>query len=379
MKRQNTTQGARVAAFAIRTLGIIASLASASHAATFNWTGGTSNTLNNTNYSTGTSPYNGVADVVNISGGGLVFDGNNYALEGVDTYNVFNGGVIQNVKDANKIISGNGATVNVGTGGTYAPANRLSGVTLNLSGSGVLILGNSDTLLPNVISSTINLDSAWTGEIYFTARPDLDEVSELMTWLDTGAGAGKFILDGIPLTSADLGSKFTVNIVTTGSGNEPAFARVDAGLTLTLITGGDPFSNWATSGTVTGVTFGGDANSDGVQDGLAFLLGAASPDDNALNLLPVASGDDGGLVLTFSMRNTANRGDATLTLQWSNDLGMSDLWTTNEALVPDDDATVNGVVFDFTPSDPLNSVTATLPAAAASGGKLFSRIKGEEN
>jgi hypothetical protein len=214
---------------------LVASLAPASHAATFNWSGGTSTTLNNTNYDTGTSPYNGVADVVNITGGGLVYNDNNYALEGVDTYNVFNGGVIQNVKDANKIISGNGATVNVGTGGTYAPANRLSGVTLNLSSTGVLIFGNSETLLPNVISSTINLDSAWTGEIYFTARPVLDEVSELMAWLDTGAGAGKFILDGDPLTSADLGSKFKVNFVTTGSGNEPAFARVDAGLSLVLV------------------------------------------------------------------------------------------------------------------------------------------------
>ncbi len=224
-----------MAAFAIRTLGIIASLASASHAATYNWSGGISNTLNSTNYDTGTSPYNGVADVVNISGGGLVFGGNNFELEGVDTYNVFNGGVIQNVKNGNKIISGNGATVNVGTGGTYAPANRLSGVTLNLSGTGVLILGNSESLLPNVISSTINLDSAWTGEIYFTARPDLDEVSELMTWLDTGAGAGNFILNGAPLTSADLGSKFLVNIVTAGSGNEPAFATVDSGLSLVLV------------------------------------------------------------------------------------------------------------------------------------------------
>jgi hypothetical protein len=173
--------------------------------------------------------------VVNISSGGLVFDGNSYALEGVDTYNVFSGGVIQNVKGANKIISGNGATVNVGTGGTYAPANRLSGVTLNLSGSGVLILGNSETLAPTIGSSTINLDSAWTGEIYFAARPVLDEVSELMTWLDSGSGAGNFILNGAPLTSADLGSKFLVNIVTAGSGNEPAFARVDAGLSLVLV------------------------------------------------------------------------------------------------------------------------------------------------
>jgi hypothetical protein len=299
----------------------------------------------------------------------------------VDTYNVFNGGVIQNVKDANKIISGNGATVNVGTGGTYAPANRLSGVTLNLSGTGVLILGNSDTLLPNVISSTINLDSGWTGEIYFTARPDLDEVSELMTWLDTGAGAGKFILDGIPLTSADLGSKFTVNIVTTGSGNEPAFARVDAGLSLTLITGGDPFSNWATSGTVTGVTFGGDANSDGVQDGLAFLLGAATPDLDANSLLPSPEEDgSGGLQMGFTMLKPSNSAPAVLSLEHSGDLGVGDPWTS--AVVPAVTGSAGGVDFALTENavDPTkNDVVATIPAAGnTSNGKLFGRLKGEE-
>jgi hypothetical protein len=41
--------------------------------------------------------------------------------------------------------------------------------------------------------------------------------------------------------------------------------------------------------------------------------------------------------------------------------------------------TLGLLVGSLFPGDPLNSVTATLPAAAASGGKLFSRIKGEEN
>jgi hypothetical protein len=79
------------------------------------------------------------------------------------------------------------------------------------------------------------------------------------------------------------------------------------------------------------------------------------------------------------MRNAANRGAATLAVQWSSDLGATDLWSANQAVVPEDDATVNGVVFDITPGDPLNTVTATLPAAEASGGKLFSRLKGAEN
>jgi autotransporter-associated beta strand protein len=147
-------------------------------------------------------------------------------------------------------------------------------------------------------------------------------------------------------------------------------------LWLAFAGGGTPYETWATGGEL----FEEDANGDGVKNGLAFLLGAANPAANALGLLPAASEQNNGdLVLTFSMRNAANRGAATLAVQWSSDLGATDLWSANQAVVPEDDATVNGVVFDITPGDPLNTVTATLPAAEASGGKLFSRLKGAEN
>ena len=125
--------------------------------------------------------------------------------------------------------------------------------------------------------------------------------------------------------------------------------------------------------------FDGDANGDGVNDGLAWLLGAATPATNALSLLPAISQSGGDLVLTFSCLNAASRGAAVLKTQHSNDLGVVDPWTSNEAVVPETTSVVNGVSFVVTPGSPKNSVVATIPATEAAGGKLFGRLHGTGN
>lgn len=140
--------------------------------------------------------------------------------------------------------------------------------------------------------------------------------------------------------------------------------------------GGDsPYENWAG-----GAPFDGDKNGDGVRNGLAFLLGSANPDASALGLLPAPTGQNSGdLVLSFSMRNAAHRGASVLKVQWSTDLGVSDLWSANEVVVPETSGTVNGVMFVITPGDPLNGVVATIPSGeAGGGGKLFGRLEGTE-
>jgi hypothetical protein len=114
-------------------------------------------------------------------------------------------------------------------------------------------------------------------------------------------------------------------------------------------------------------------------NGIAFLLGAATPDANGLGLLPSATRSGAGLVLSFTMLNSASRGDSKLHVQWSGDLGVADLWAGNSALVLDVSGTVNGVVFQITPGTPLNTVQATIPLSEAVGGKLFGRLSGVEN
>jgi len=150
---------------------------------------------------------------------------------------------------------------------------------------------------------------------------------------------------------------------------------------LTVATpGSDPFDTWAATGTLGLVTFDGDTNGDGVQDGLAFLLGAANPDDNALGLLPTVTADDGTLVMTFNCLSTADRGTAELRVEHSSDLGIGDPWLATVDQVPDaDDLTAdNGVTFTVVagPAGPpaTNTVTATIGSGQAADGKLFGRL-----
>jgi hypothetical protein len=143
-------------------------------------------------------------------------------------------------------------------------------------------------------------------------------------------------------------------------------------LTYDIVGAASAYSTW--SG---GAPFGGDKNGDGVSNGLAFLLGSADADESALGRLPKVSENAGGLVLTFSILNAANRGPAVATVQWSNDLGTTDPWTT--APVPETSGTVGGVTFVVTPNGNLNDVVATIPAGEAAGGMLFGRVAGTEN
>jgi hypothetical protein len=154
--------------------------------------------------------------------------------------------------------------------------------------------------------------------------------------------------------------------------SKPVYAMSEV-LAVVSSTPQTPFATWAG-----GEPFDGDKNGDGVDNGIAFLLGAGDPDAAALGLLPAAANDGSGLVLEFSMLNAANRGDAKLSVQWSQDLGVTDLWKNNVAPVPDADGTVNGVVFDITEGDPLNSVKATIPSSEGPDGSLFGRLSGSE-
>ena len=132
-----------------------------------------------------------------------------------------------------------------------------------------------------------------------------------------------------------------------------------------------------------GAAFDADANGDGVKNGLAFLLGAANKNVSALSLLPTVTQSGGNLILDFTCLKWPDRGTATLNVQHSKDLGISDAWTVDEVAVPDA-AGVAGVtdVVTFTVptvnADPdLVDLRATIPAsAAAPGTKLFGRLQG---
>lgn len=131
------------------------------------------------------------------------------------------------------------------------------------------------------------------------------------------------------------------------------------------------FETWAGTNEI---TFTGDANGDGVADGLAWLLGAGSPAANARTLLPYATGNNGALQAGFAMRNSASRGGAVLSLQYGTTLGS---WTT--LTVPEESGTHGGVGFSITQNGELNTMVVTIPASLAPDGRLFIRLAGSEN
>jgi hypothetical protein len=193
-------------------------------------------------------------------------------------------------------------------------------------------------------------------------------------------GVGTTVVD--TKTTTDWAAAGSIDLSTTGLFLGNAYGGPTVGgtwsgtitLTYDLVGGGSPYSTW--SG---GVPFTGDKNGDGVSNGLAFLLGAANPDANALGLLPEVGENAGGLVLTFSVLNAASRGSAGASVGWSNDLGQADPWAGNLAVVPETSSVVNGVNFVVTPNGNLNEVVATIPAGEAAAGKLFGRLSGAEN
>jgi fibronectin-binding autotransporter adhesin len=269
-------------------------------------------------------------------------------------------GVIQdNNGSTGKInLAVNGAATWVLSGAnTYSGSTIISGGTLTLTGatqatSSITFTGGSlglDTGFPVTASSAaVNLAN---GTITVTGS----------------TGAPSYTL----LTAASITG--TPTLASPVSGYELQLANGDTELRLVQTGSGSPFDSWAATGTLGPVTFDGDTNGDGVQDGLAFLLGVTNPDDSALGKLPQATESAGGLVLTFQMLDDTANGNASLAIEYSNSLADGS-WTTVQ--VPFTNATVSDVVFTITGTKPLN-VTATIPVSKASGGKLFGRLKGQ--
>jgi hypothetical protein len=128
---------------------------------------------------------------------------------------------------------------------------------------------------------------------------------------------------------------------------------------------GTLYEQWAQ-----GAAFESDSNNDGVTNGMAWILGAATPGEVATDHLPNVATEPGFLTLTFN--RVADLGSADLWVEFSNDLGLSDPWTAVNVL----DGPLGTVVVTDTPGSPLNSMTIKIPTSEASpSGSLFTRLR----
>jgi hypothetical protein len=130
------------------------------------------------------------------------------------------------------------------------------------------------------------------------------------------------------------------------------------------LTGGPTYATW--SG---GLPADGDANNDGVQNGVAWALGAADPNANAIGLLPVINNTtDPNYVLFTFQRSDVAEADASTTITVQHDTDLQDQWTT---AVHDGD----NVIIQITDGSPKDTVVVKLKRSTlAPAGKLFTRL-----
>ena len=282
------------------------------------------------------------------------------------------------------VLGGTGSLVKTGNGTlTLSGPNSYSGTTS--VNAGTLALGARNVLPDTAVSignATLNAatftDTAGTLDVTSTASINLGAEAALAfansSAVDWTGGTlhitGTFVSGSSIQFGATSGGLTPVQLalITVNGGGGPFILDANGFLATPPIA--DPYTLW--SG---GAAFDADANEDGVENGLAWLLGAASPSENAISKLPAVSQTGGDLVLTFRCLKVAGRGGAQLNVQHSSDLGLTDVWASTE--VPDADSNVNNVAFDTTADGDFIDVVATIPTGEAAAGKLFGRLKAE--
>ena len=145
-----------------------------------------------------------------------------------------------------------------------------------------------------------------------------------------------------------------------------------------LGTGPSAYDTWATTlpNSLSGgnAAFDFDHDNDGIDNGLEWILGGDPARNDTPTILPAVTGSPAtGLTLVFSRENNSV-GETTLVVEWGGDLAV----LANRLVIGTTDINVppvgnNPSVYMNTPA--TGKVTVRIPAANASGGKLFARLK----
>lgn len=177
-----------------------------------------------------------------------------------------------------------------------------------------------------------------------------------------GLTAGTYKL--ITGASAITGTLNPANLTGPVGSFDGALQITGTDIELVLTGGATPYLTWS-GGPGADV----DTNGDGVDNGVAWALGAADPNVNAIGLLPTLdnTSDPTYLIFEFDRSDTAFADPNTaITVEYGSTLAG---WTT----AVDDDDNVDIIVIPGTPSDTVQVKLKRSSLAAA--GKLFARLK----
>lgn len=157
------------------------------------------------------------------------------------------------------------------------------------------------------------------------------------------------------------------------------FSEASGALVLTAA-GTAAYDLWAAAAPyhLTGIQagFDFDYDQDGIDNGLEWILGGNPTANDAPAILPAVTGSAAtGLTLVFN-RAVDSVAECTLAVEWDSDPGaFSNIIAIGGADVP---ANGNHPVVDLD-APAAGRVTVSIPAANASGGKLFARLKASRN
>lgn len=262
------------------------------------------------------------------------------------------------------------------TGGgtlTLGGVNSYDGTT-TVSGGTLVLADNSG--LRFVVGDVSNNQLAGTGTATLNGDFTIDTAAVTST-------AGSWTLVDVPALSESFGDSFSVagaewvesaNVWTKVEGTKTwTFTEASGVLALasTSLTG---YETWATSCGLSGVAaaFDFDFDHDGIANGMEWILGGDPTRNDAAATLPASSGNPAtGLTLVFKRAGSALAA-STLVVEWGGGPGA----LSNTIAVGATDRGPNGNQPTVDVDAPAaGQVTVNIPAANASGGKIFARLK----
>ncbi len=291
-------------------------------------------------------------DTVSVEAGGAVIDSQSYNV----TVQALSAGA------GTGGLSKNGAgTLTLAGVNTYVGNSAVNGGGLTLASGGSMKFVIGANTVTNRITGTgvATIEGAFSFDL--TGAELVDNNHWVIVTTTTKSFAASFSVTGFD--DSDLDNKWTK---IEGS-NTWTFDEATGELSLKVSTG---FSSWI-------LGFGlaeadrdltDDVDQDGYNNLMEYMLGG-NPAISNVNLAPMGAKAGGDFLFSFSRNDVAlAAGDVVFTLEYGNDL---DGWTS--VVVPAADGIVGAVAFDVTEGTPNDSITATIPTAAAT--KFFVRLK----
>ncbi len=331
--------------------------------------------------SNGTSPVG-----ITVSGGNTwTFNGNN-TYTGVTAVNSGTLLVNGDQTTANGAITVNSTATLGGTGITGAPVTLNTGATLAPGAAGIESLATGALTIAggSTLAIEINTSTASADQLVVSGNVDLTGPADL-TLADLGSNAT--LAPGTKLVIADYSGVWDDTDIVHFNGNPvPNGSTITLGansfvvdysddslggtaMTLTVPGGGNPYTSWADSFSLTGGNRApsADPDNDGLENGVEFVIGS-NPTTATTSGKPSASLSGGNLVFTFKRSDESEAVD--VFVEYGTTLAT---WPGQFAIPAGAYSDANVTVINNDPG--LDDVTVTIPVG--SDTRKFARLRAD--